>query len=60
MVVTIPYIISVAKVMVHGAIISAALLTCICNAYGMDSEPEVSSEFSSKFSCCASSDLGTK
>ena len=40
MVVTIPLIILVIKVMVRGAIISAALLTRIRNAYEMGSERE--------------------
>ena len=47
MVVTIPSTILFVKVMVRGAIVSATLLTRICNVYKMGSESEeVRSDFS--------------
>ena len=47
MVVTIHYSIIFVKVMVRGAIVSATLLTRICNLYEMGSESEeVRSDFS--------------
>ena len=48
MVVTTSSIILVTKVMMRGAIISAALPTRIYNAYELGNEPEVSSDFSHK------------
>ena len=43
MVLTIPSSVLVAKVMVRGTIISATLLTRICIAYEMGSEPDLNS-----------------